>query len=76
MLTGIPKFVLVAGYKEGMFFSEFLIINSMSGISINTPFKLSIFNNEILPWSSINNESKTVSLSFLETKLPPKSILE
>ena len=49
MLTGIPKFVLVAGYKEGMFFSEFLIINSMSGISINTPFKLSIFNNEILP---------------------------
>ena len=48
----------------------------LHNLSINTPFKLSIFNNEILPWSSINNESKTVSLSFLETKLPPKSILE
>ena len=34
MLTGIPKFVLVAGYKEGIFFNEFVKIDSISGISI------------------------------------------
>ena len=44
MLTGIPKFVLVAGYKEGIFFNEFVKIDSISGISIRTPSKLSIFN--------------------------------
>ena len=33
MLTGIPKLVLVAGYKEGILFSEFFIIKSILGIS-------------------------------------------
>ena len=52
MLTGIPKLVLVAGYKEGILFSEFFIIKSILGISFVMLFLFSIFNNESLPCSS------------------------